>query len=110
MISEEQYSAIVEYARKSAAGDAIGLWEIVSRVKSALAQSAPAEVKWETIRIIDRMLRNDGFIAGNIDSQTLQFKAWRQDAGESVERIDAAWQKLGRDPALWEIAWLALKQ
>lgn len=93
----------------SAEDNAIGLWLIVSVVRSVRAQLAGSEASEEEVReavlsLVREALRQRVLVVGSVEEG---FDAWHLAPDDAVKRIEREWTELGRDPQPGEIATFA---
>ena len=89
----------------SAEDNAIGLWLIVSVVRSVRAQissDGEDDVRRSVLTLVQEALRQRVLIAGSLEDSS--FDAWHLTPEDAVKRIDKEWSELGRDPHPGEIA------
>jgi hypothetical protein len=83
--------------------DAIGLWHVIDIVHDAFPGASHHDIQEVTLRIIRNLLDQGLVQAGFPDGR--RFDAWKQSSAETVTRIKAEWDAIGREPRLGEIVW-----
>ena len=85
--------------------DACGLWQIVADVKRTCAVS-----DWDEVRRLAMTNIRPLLIGGYVEACALgldcEFVPWPEQGEAAAARIDGEWRRLGRDPTVWEVAWL----
>lgn len=84
--------------------DYVGLWKIPRHLRRLLPGSPDSQILDLSIAILVALITLDVQL-GDIDGETGVFVPWNQLAG--VDRVEAEWEALGRDPNIGDIAWLA---
>src|SRR5262245_43882319 len=84
--------------------DYVGLWEVAKDVRRLYGEIPPGTVHELVMQRIRPLLR-EGLIVPGLPTEGGRFSAWDCDADSAVNRIDAEWSKLGRDPNIWEVCW-----
>jgi hypothetical protein len=87
--------------------DYLGLWEVARLVREELETEDEASVRESAMRVIETMLMH-GLIRPGLARSDGGFEAWELDTGSAALRIGEEWERLGRMPALGEIAWFDL--
>jgi hypothetical protein len=82
--------------------DDVGLWEVVSIVRSKLG---PDNSMKQTLRILRKLLDQGSIVAGFPTPDGRAFQSWDLGPEETISRIEFEWRRLGRTPTLGEIAW-----
>lgn len=93
---------VVSTLRQQTPHDHIGLWEIIKNIKR-FVRPEKSKLKVVTLDCV-RLMLSAGFVAGVSRGRT--FERWPDQSVEKViERIDAEWSALGREPNIGDIAW-----
>ena len=83
----------------------LGLWWLARDVQENLDRDASDDdTRTWTLRLLQPLLRNGAITAVDLLPGG-GFVPWRGNVEEQIERIDAEWRALGRQPALGEIVW-----
>lgn len=88
----------------SAEDGAIGLWLIVSVVKSvrgAITEQSDDDVRDAALALVREALRQRVLVVGSFEAA---FEPWHVSPDDAVERIAREWRALERDPVPGEIA------
>lgn len=85
--------------------DHVGLWSIVWTVRRHLPQADSRQVRQTTMKLLEDLLREGSIEAGTPSPNGRDFKSWNLPAEAVIERIDAEWDRLGREPNIGEIVW-----
>jgi hypothetical protein len=98
-------ASLVESFYREAYDDAIGLWEVETKVESRV--SAGETVRQKTLAIVRLMLER-GLYAGDL-AKDGSFVPWpQQHPGLVIDRIRREWTELGHDPGIGDIVWFGL--
>jgi hypothetical protein len=82
--------------------DFVGLWIVVRRMREEFAhRSDIRELVLNTLKVL---ISEYGLVIGDFKYE--EFVPWGCTHGQAIERVDAEWQTLGRDPDIGEVAWL----
>ena len=84
--------------------DYVGLWKVAWHIRRAWPGVSGDEVRSVANWILTDLL-TAGARLGSLDANTGEFCPWP--VANSVEAAIHAWGKLGRDPNIGEVAWLA---
>jgi hypothetical protein len=88
--------------------DYIGLWEVMVKVRSFDPGQSSVALKSRTLHFVSEMLAR-GFLAVDLLSSG-GCQPWEnQDPRVVLERIEAEWSGLGREPNIGDIAWFSIK-
>jgi hypothetical protein len=87
--------------------DYVGLWSIVRQVKAAYPRSTSAEVMSLTMQLLEKLISEKGVAAGDF-AEDRTFRAWELPTPEMLEKVQLAWESVGRDPDIGEIAWFTV--
>lgn len=103
-----QYEFWEDRILEASDGD-VGLWQILSEVRSIFPKANEQERKVITLEIVREYL-NSGFIElamleYNNDNK-LEFKICDLDIDSAIHRIDREWSELGTEPSIGDIAYL----
>jgi hypothetical protein len=82
--------------------DFTGIWKLAWHLRT-LAPGAPDSAIREMGESVLRQLVAAGAVIGDL-TETGDFAAWQR--SDSVERTMRAWETLGRDPEIGDVAWL----
>ena len=106
MKREETVAAVLAAVmiRDELADDYVGLWKIPRHLRRLLPGSRDSQILDLSIAVLVALIKLDVQL-GDIDGETGVFLPWDQSAG--VDRVEAEWEALGRDPNIGDIAWLA---
>jgi len=84
--------------------DYVGLWEVARDLRRFLGELPPEKIR-ELAMMKLRPLLQEGLILPGFPAEGGEFAAWDCDVDEAIDRINAEWRQLGRDPNVWEICW-----
>lgn len=98
---------ILSAIRRELDDDFVGLWEIIRLARDGSDAMADEAVRALTLRIVRDLLQDETVYAGDtaLDFRTLA--PWNLSVDETLERINKAWDSLGREPNVWEIVTFA---
>lgn len=83
----------------------LGLWWLARDVQENLGGDASdEETRAWTLRLLQPLLRSGEITAVDLLPDG-GFVRWPGNVDEQVERIDAEWRALGRQPTLGEVVW-----
>ncbi len=97
---------LVDVIRAELPHDYVGLWGVVMSARRLLGDGASEHVRELALDAIRRVLISGEAIAGHPTSDG-RFAPWAVKPGDAIARIEREWAKLGRDPDIGEVAWLA---
>jgi hypothetical protein len=105
MIDETTVAASVAMlVHRELAEDGVGLWALPWHIRRALPEAGDRQVREIAAAVLEALVAA-GAAIGSLDETTGTFTPWEtQGAAESAM---AAWQALGRDPNIGEVAWIA---
>jgi hypothetical protein len=83
-----------------AADDNIGLWEFASDARAALPDGSQEDVLALVVDILTPLLLGRLVEAGDYSGPGTKFQPWDLAPQASLDRIQAFWRNLGRDPTL----------
>ena len=86
--------------------DYVGLWAIVRRVKEDLSDQS--QLMDTTLTLLSKLLKEDGIAAGTFEGHV--FCTWDQPVDKILQKIEAEWKDLGRDPDIGEIVWFTARK
>lgn len=86
------------------ADDYVGLWTIPWHVRRYRPETTDEDVR-EIAEAVLGALVTAGTAIGDLDETTGIFEPW--DVNGAVAKVMSAWRRLGRDPNIGEVAWLA---
>jgi hypothetical protein len=95
----------VEGWSKICSEDYVGLWSIVHDVKIQCGDGP--DLQENTLSIIRKLLTENEVVAGRFHNH--DFVRWHDPVDEVLQKIATAWQQIGRDPTIGEIAWFTSK-
>ncbi len=107
MSEAEDLASVLDDVHAECLDDYVGLWSIVRQVKAAIPGSTSAEVMSATMQLLKELMSKQGVAAGNF-APDQSFHAWEIPAAQVLENVRCAWQFLGRDPDIGEIAWFTV--
>ena len=85
------------------AEDYVGLWTIPVRIRLYSEETDEFKIRRKTLQIIEELL-NDALIQpGQFTDR--DFELWKLSPLETIARIEAEWDALGREPNIGEIVW-----
>ncbi|MDA8439916.1 MAG: hypothetical protein M0Z51_13790 [Propionibacterium sp.] len=84
--------------------DYVGLWKVAWHIRRAWPDGSDDQMRSLAASILTVLLTT-GVRLGDLDADTGQFCPWP--GSNSVEAAIEAWARLGRDPNIGEVAWLA---
>ena len=89
--------------------DIIGLWEVIGYAEDYLEPDKGEELQKMTLAIVGRMLSR-GFQVGDMATD-VRLKPWADQSPDAVvNRIEAHWNALGREPDISEVAYFDHKK
>lgn len=109
MSERSEADAVKRAIVAEAQSDIVGLWAIHWEVRQRMPRLQPRDAKSATLAIVAEVLGERSLVAGEFrdrDEATAVFEPWSLGATESVARISAEWDALGREPNLGDIVWL----
>lgn len=106
----KEFLALLEDILDECEDDYVGLWSVLSEVQGALGDVHAAELKAVTLELLRFLLSRGLVVAGFPAQNGRDFNPWMLSAGETINKIAKAWDKLGRDPSGGEIVWFTTPQ
>jgi hypothetical protein len=106
MTGDERATAVqvAEKLSRELDEDYVGLWKVPWHIRRAWPNASDDQVRSLAGSILTALLSSDVRL-GDLNADTGEFWPW---PGEnSVEAAIEAWARLGRDPNIGEVAWLA---
>jgi hypothetical protein len=102
-------SAALEALFKECRTDYVGIWSILWNVRREFPE-APGEHRALTLRLAARLMEKGATIGEFVKDAAgkPRFAPWPGSSREALERIDAEWTALGRDPDIGDIACLTV--
>lgn len=85
--------------------DYVGMWKVPWHVRRALPSASDDQVHRIAAAILES-LTSVGVALGSLDEETGSFLPWPSSG--ATETAMTAWRRLGRDPNIGEVAWLAM--
>ena len=85
--------------------DACGLWEVVQDIRNTHEVTDWDDVRRLAIASI-RPLLVERYVKACALGLDEEFIPWPEQGEAAAARIDGEWRRLGRDPTVWEVAWL----
>lgn len=86
--------------------DFVGLWAILWEIKRTFPDYDATKARSTTIDVVRLMLDSDRVVIGDFD-QEKHFVPWPLRRGDAVQRLEAAWDTLEREPDIGDIGWFA---
>ncbi len=83
--------------------DFVGLWSVLWEIKKEYPSKTAAEQQTLTIEVAKALL-DKGCLVGDL-YEDKGFQPWSVPPREAILRIQTAWENLGREPTLGDIAW-----
>lgn len=90
--------------------DHLDLWKLLWVVEAEEDLEDDPEAAREAGRHVVSELVRGGYIHAGVPKGRDDFMPWRLTADEAVERIEAGWKALGRDPDISEVAWFDITE
>lgn len=85
--------------------DHVGLWLIINHVRDTFPEADEADVKEITIGVLGELLERGLIRAGFPARDGRGFKVWTTSVGDTIARIEDAWESLHREPTIGEVVW-----
>lgn len=85
--------------------DWVGIWEFAADARQENPGGSPEEIRNGAMSRIRALISEGLMRAGDVGEAG--FEPWTEGSTSAIQRIDRAWQELGRDPNLYEVCWLA---
>ena len=83
--------------------DYVGLWTIPRQLYLYSEEKDEFAVRRKTIQIIEELLNDELIQPGQFKDRKFEF--WKLSPVETIARIEAEWDALGREPNIGEIVW-----
>lgn len=85
------------------AEDYVGLWTIPRQLRLYSEETDELKLRRKTLQIIEELLNDELIQPGQFKDRN--FELWKLSPVETIARIEAEWDALGRDPNIGEIVW-----
>ncbi|MEZ5125002.1 MAG: hypothetical protein R2826_01955 [Thermoleophilia bacterium] len=86
------------------ADDYVEMWELPVHIRHAWPRATNEEVCDLALSILSGLIAS-GVVLGDLDGDSGKFLPWSEE--DPVGRAGSEWRRLGRDPNIGEIGWLA---
>jgi len=103
-----KYEFWEDFILEASDGD-VGLWEIISELRSTFPKANKKEIKIMTLEVVREYLKSGFMEIGMFEENNekkLEFKIWDLDIDSAIHRIDSEWSQLGSEPSIGDIAYL----
>lgn len=85
--------------------DWVGLWVVVRFLREAAPEASSSEIRTMTLALIRELLDQQLMQLGFPQADG-SFSPLDAPTADTIARIDAEWQHLGREPTIGDIVWL----
>ncbi len=103
-ISDHLRSTVIPELTRFLEDDYLGLWIVISTVKDVLPHASEEEIKDATLLTVRILLEDSRVMCGEA-IEGGGFELWHVGSNSALDRIDAAWRTLGREPTIGEVVW-----
>jgi hypothetical protein len=105
MMEKGKREALVDRWERECDTSDVGLWWIADDVREALpGDSSEEDVRREALAFIRDLLSRTSVRASDVLPGG-EFVPWSGSIGEQLDRIEAAWANLGRQPNIGDVVW-----
>jgi hypothetical protein len=84
--------------------DYVGLWKLIWRIGNETRETDPDTIRSLAIALLTNLL-NKGLIKAGMPNATGEFEEWRASPDEIIRRIEARWDRLGKEPDIGDVVW-----
>lgn len=91
--------------KREAMRDYVGLWQVMNAIERDFKPASPEERRRLTLEVVKKLIAG-GLQAVDLEPRGSGCVPWaHQDVKHVVNRINAEWNALGRDPDIGDIVW-----
>lgn len=98
-LSARQLKELIAEAK----ADEVGLWFILAKVRDELGINEPQSVRTAVMDAVKRLLVSGEVSPGYYMPDGSGVAAWELAPATALEKIEADWERLGRDPNIGEV-------
>jgi len=84
--------------------DYVGLWKLLWRIGKETGEKDSNSTRLIALALLKELLK-EGLVEAGMPDANGEFEKWRGSSEEIIRRIEAEWDRLGKEPVIGDVVW-----